>query len=821
MLSAMLLSILTLPLADEGWVTLDAVDTAADRWGPMLPMPGPERDGQPTTALRWEPKPDPAPNSPALLQGWETVETLRFWMHTDRAYPFTMTVILTGSGTDGYFATAFPLDFAGWRQIVIPMTAFKQVRTADLATSTTLGFRAQGYGQPVLDDGMVLWIDQVEAMAKPGATLKVTNSRQVNLERWMALAERGNPLEILAAERYAKPLDAYRPPGRLTSAWTYRGEAEKLLTVAWAATDPHSPHRDRVDLVDYALAMVDWLVAQCNPEGWWWKPGAPQGDPNVNRFTLGPLLDAVYRLRELPAGLAAWPRWADRLDAAIALQRRAYEQQDVDWDWGGKAAGRYVNQDVYYLLIMELSSRLYDRVADHKLAAAMMKQTAANMLPAGGWHYIGIEQEAPVYHALDLVILARYARLADDPTVWDCLKRSAPYYPLTLTAEAYPEYWSDVWWKQTWGDAWLEGLIIAAGATGDAANQWLLQQRLAREAPQAVGMGTVYAMPFWPGMSSGQPLREQFTVADANIRGLRSRAGNWYYGVTRGRGLRNTFVGGLITSPTATNPLRAAFRGAYVGVQHDPSFNERLRGGLFLSQVEDFTGLAMRPDGPIAVGARYRLQPGLINGVPTPQTPDTPWQVDQLWVACAQGIVGRITLRALEDAPGQAVVGRIGLGPGQVLRDGDSWRCGPLRVKLLESFGEVSVAPMPHYSNPIDHAWPGLELRQSLPEGGAKRGLVWRYTVYVGPDAAPVPESVSELPDDLGFRIQWPAGPRLAVGFNPEDAARTVKVRWTDFQPRVFAGESGAEPETEAARGSLDIHLAPGQCVIAQWDSEA
>ena len=817
---ALLLALLPPALAAEEWVALEPIEPASDRWGPMIPSAGPERDGQPIVALRWEPKRSSAPNSPALLQGWETVATLRFWMHTDRSYPFSMTMVLTGSGGNGYFSTAFPLDFTGWQQIVIPMANFKQVRTADLATSTTLGFRAQGYGQPALDDGMVLWVDDIEALPKPGMKLKVTNSQEINWSRWMALAEQGNPLQILAAAKYDQPLAAYQPPQELTSAWQYRGEAQNLLSVAWAAADPASPHRARVDLVDHAIQMTDWLVEQCDSEGWWWHPGSPTGDPNVNRFTLGPLLDAIYRLRSLPAGKQAWPRWADKLDAAIALQRRSYEQQDVAWDWGGKASGDYVNQDVYYLLIMELSSRLYDRVADHDLAAKMMKKVAGNLLPDGGWHYIGQEQESPIYHALDLVILARYATLADDPTVWDNLRASAPYYPLVCTAEAYPESWSDVWWKQNWGDAWTEGMIIAAGASKDAVNQWLMWQRLARVAPSDNGMGTIYAMPFWPGPDPGLALPDTFVLPDHNIRGLRGRAGQWYYGVTQGRGLRNTFVGGLITSPTGTNPLRAAFRGANIGVQQDPSFNQRLRGGLFLSQAHDTTGLAMRPNGPIAVGARYRLQPGTINGSPTPETPDTPWQVDQLWLACAQGIVGRVKLTALEDAAGQAVVGRIRLGPAVLTGEGDLWHSGPLTVKLLDSFGEVKPAPMPHYTQPIDRTWPGLELRQALPEGGAKAGQTFTYAVYLGPDDQPVPESIDVLDDELGFRVQWPDGPRLAVCFNPEGKPQTASLNWNDFQPGVWTGEEGAEPETEAARGTLDVILQPGQCVVAEWDAE-
>ncbi len=213
-------------------------------------------------------------------------------------------------------------------------------------------------------------------------------------------------------------------------------------------------------------------------------------------------------------------------------------------------------------------------------------------------------------------------------------------------------------------------------------------------------------------------------------------AAGGYYGVTQGRGLRNTFVGALLTSSTSTTPLRAAFRGANIGVQHDPSFNQQLRGGLFLSQIDDLTGLAMRPNGPIAVGARYRLQPAKINGVPTPETPDTPWQVDQLWLACDRGLVGRVTLTALEDAPGQAVVGRIALGPGAIVAAGELWRCGPLQVKLLESFGEVQPAPTPQYAAPITSAWPGLELRQALPAAGARPGRSSATPSSSGPKAS-------------------------------------------------------------------------------------
>lgn len=791
---------------EEPFIPVLPVDVEDEPWGGGVePAAGPERDGQPTVALRWPVDRRPGPDSPVLCRGFDDVAAIRFWLWIDRPRDYRINVLLTG--TRHYFNTAVPLDWTGWRQLTIPIDQFSPVREAVLSDMQRLSFRMQGYGQPALDPDMVWWVDQIELQPRPGARLPLSNSIEANLAAWRELAAGGSPYGALLARRYERPLPAFSPPESITSTWQYRGVAETLAPVAYMAGDAASPYRGRHDLVAYGLAAVDWLVAECSEEGWWFR-GSPQvGDPNVNRFTLGPLLDAVRWLRMLPEGEAAWPRWAARLDVAIDLQRRAY-RGEVDWDWGGKAAGEYANQDAYYVLIMALSALLYDRPLDQTLAAEMMVRIAENLLPDGGISYIGVENEAPVYHALNLVILGRYATLTGDPVARRLLADTAPYWPLVLTAEGQPEYWSDVWWKQTWGYVWPEAVVIAAGATGEARNRALMWQVLARTSPSDGGWAGVCSLPYWPGNEPGEELPERFVVADRNAGGLRGRDGQWYFGVALGRGLRNTFAGGLITSATHTRPLLAAIRGLHIDVLQDP----RRDKGLWLSQLQDRGGLALRPDRSAALGVRYRLQPSLINGWPTPETPDTPWQVTQTWRAAGDGLLGQIAVEALADAPGIAVEGRVAVGPRTpALGEDGLWHCGPLRIKLFETFGDVEVKPIPGYATTT--GWDGIVMRQAL-ANPSPPGTRYRYAVWLGPSDRVPPDRCEPLADDLGWVAAWPDGRRAAVLFNPGQEAVVAAVPWLG-EAAAWSAEGAPVPVT-AGDGQVRLTVPPGACILVE-----
>ncbi|NUQ00508.1 MAG: hypothetical protein HUU35_11705, partial [Armatimonadetes bacterium] len=221
MLAWLSLALLTGVMADDGFVPLTPVGVEDEPWGQLIPLAGPPRDGAPTEALRWQAAKVTAPNSPPLLRDFSGVEALRFWLYLEAPLPFKLNLVMMGR-TNGYFNTAIPLDFSGWRQVTLPLASFVKVREADWTSTTTLGFRSQGYGQPALDPGLVVWLDQFEVQPKPGATLTVGNSLEDNRRAWSELAARGNPLLLLNAQRYQATVAPFAPPTNLSSAWTYR-----------------------------------------------------------------------------------------------------------------------------------------------------------------------------------------------------------------------------------------------------------------------------------------------------------------------------------------------------------------------------------------------------------------------------------------------------------------------------------------------------------------------------------------------------------------------------------------------------------------------
>lgn len=626
---------------------------------------------------------------------------------------------------------------------------------------------------------------------------------RTNRQSWINLSRRGNPLLLLNAQRYAKPQPGFVPPTDITSSWTYYGVANELASIAYAAGDPRSPLRGRADLVNYCLGCVNWLLSQADPQGAWWSPQRGlAGDPNVNRFVLAPLLDAVRWIRMTPAGKSAWKKWNEPLARTIELQRQAYRGK-VNFDGGARAGGHYPNQDASFALILALSADLYGRADDSQWATQMIQSISRQLLPGGGIGYIGQENEAPQYHTLNLLYLARYIELTGDETAKNLLRQTAGYWPLVCSAEGQAEYWSAPWWKQ---DQWriepIDSYIISAGATEDPSNQWLMWRLLERNKPVDQQIAGIYAAPFWPGTAGGQAPPNKYTTLDGNMRGARGRDDHWYYGVLQGRGLRNNFSGGMFTSSMGA-PLAAAFGGAQIHVLQ-PSLDDR---GLWLSQAQDKTSLAVQPDGAMAVSACYSLQPTQVNNWPTPKTPDSPWRVIQSWRAAADGITGMILLQAAPSATGTAVIGRLSFGPGRLQPIADNtWQLNGLKVKLFDHFGTPDIKPDPYHKD-----WCILEFRQDLP--AVKPGDRVFYSVWVGPQSATPPAYIEPLPKDMGWVAQSNGKPAYGILLNPtsQSADDIALLEGT----RAWIGETG-QPIQAPLDGQFKLTLPPWQCALLE-----
>ncbi len=253
----------------------------------------------------------------------------------------------------------------------------------------------------------------------------------------------------------------------------------------------------------------------------------------------------------------------------------------------------------------------------------LLQRTKDRLYPDGGIAYIGDDNEAATYHQLDVILLALHYPYA----------RSGSHHPARADGQllaadayggkvAYPSNTLCALAQAILVYCWhrLRALVIIAGITQDARNVELLANMLSATQPEHdFFINSVYATPYWtPQLTQllqqarkRRSLSEHSLVEDKNIRGASGREANWYYGVFQGRGLRNTFVGGLMTRDSSdslyVNPVQAAFRGPRIRyLLNDPKGKSMV---LDLSGERQYSVCRfIRPPGtnPTAIlGARY------------------------------------------------------------------------------------------------------------------------------------------------------------------------------------------------------------------------
>lgn len=550
------------------------------------------------------------------------------------------------------------------------------------------------------------------------------------------------------------------PPSDINaSAWKLRDAAEGAAYLAHVLVDDALPAHEITIAQKQLRFTLDNLINRL-ADGTWWTPASSiQGDPNVNRFVLTALLDALWIIRGEPDFSASWGQWKSKLRSAMDFQIRAY-RGEVAWDWGAKAGYSYPNQDVLHTLSLSISARLF---LDNFYAAEAEKAFLSlqrNQMPGGGWHYIAGENESPIYHALVQAVLARYVDITEDDRARSMLGRSAAYWRTVLSAQGVAEAWSDVWWKQNWLPIPSAVVRTAAIAANDSVLAAIAKKIFDRESQRAYRVTWADAYTYkWKKIQAPAYVAESATPLsiDVDQHGVHGRDGTWFFGVTKGRGLRNTFVGAMVESEDGVEPLVAAFRGAQVVVTDSGAE----RGKYSLSQQNDNVEISVRSNRALLF-AQYQLQPARINGVPPPQDVDSPWSVRQLWSAGADGVMGTVELRAIRDNAAMSVTGRIPLGPCSVIPEGAAtWRCGGMRVHIFESWGRTMINHVgAAYPSPVDR-WDGIEWRADL--NGVRAGDIFRYRVWVGPVSAKVPSAIEICLD--GWIARWGNDKSLRVQF--------------------------------------------------------
>ncbi len=608
-----------------------------------------------------------------------------------------------------------------------------------------------------------------------------------NRDEWRELAREGDPIRAIEAARFAEPIAGEQraefttvPEAGEKPEWRFIPPANHAWTLAFSAADHESPHHGREDLVTAAIEAVDAVLAQMGSDGCWTCEGQ---DPNADRFTLYRLMEAALLLDRLEAGTAALKRWQGSLRLALDHQHAGFHEREaaiVEADYGARYARHYPNIDLLYGLSMTLAGELFDEQRYADAGSDMIRAVSEKLLPDGGFSYIHNTNEAPVYHTLHVCLISRYHDLTGDDFAREVLEQTAPYYPLTLSAEATPECWSAPWWKQNWQrfhtrPAEPPAIIVTADHTGDARNRWLMWRALERMDPTEFrgtarcGFPWLCAVGHWPGDDEGEALDEDFAREDANIRGYRVRRGRHYWGLTQGRGQRTTWVGGMATDPDSGH-VTAALRGVQVHVRTGDE--ER-----WMSGTDDITALDAG-DEAAAQGVACGLHRPLYAN--TDDLGPSPARMTQTWRLSAEGAAGVVTIEATE--PCEEITLRIPLGPEEIERDDDGhWRCGSLRIAVYDGFAEPRAGRWANPGDPV--AWPALEM--TLEALDALPGLL-QCGLWIGPEDADPPAEIAPLEGAGGFVMRQADGSASGVAFAPEGSA-SIEVDGKTV--RVDAGE--------------------------------
>ena len=482
--------------------------------------------------------------------------------------------------------------------------------------------------------------------------------------------------------RYGKGDEGYR---QIRNAWDFRGMGDRVNVAAWALCYPESPLAGSPELLKGVLRLLQAIFQ--NHRGGDYNPGreAVHGyDPNINRFTLVPTMDALLVLLHTYPGVllpSKLEEWRHSMRVASSYQVESYGSPVT--------AGRYPNMDVHYMHMMGLAGRLLDDKTYTKEGRRFLGFVADCLYADGAFTYHGYQNECYVYHQLNIAHLARYWQLTGDPLARETIVKSRPYYPYNVEPGGVPEYYTDCFWKHYWGGAAPEGPEIVAGITDCPLNKRVANTELQWTKPNSYY--AIYAANFYKPFAD-QPLPDDFIIYDRNIEGPRGRFGRFSFAGTgrvipSGHQGKDTFVGCLVTDePTRRFPLNAALQVVTNEFRLAPG-GQRWRSCRFLSQDEKNATIVA--ESFAALTTYYRIQNVAWGGRSTL----TDWAANQQWLLTPGRLVGLLEIETLSDQKAHSVHGRVRFGMRQQIEKKDDalfFKYGGLLCRLHEhSYADV------------------------------------------------------------------------------------------------------------------------------------
>ncbi|MBL8994339.1 MAG: hypothetical protein JNM63_13435, partial [Spirochaetia bacterium] len=222
---------------------------------------------------------------------------------------------------------------------------------------------------------------------------------------------------------------------------------------------PESRYHRAASALEWTTQWTEYLTSHMGPEGRWFL-----NDPNIDRFILLPLLEAVVYLEPLLTNEL-------RAKTFQTLHRAAlFQTQTHNLDgWNFSMAGSYGNMDAYASVIFALAGKIFDKKDWVDLGIKTFLTThERGIRPQGGYDYIAGGN--PVPHYQDYVVWngAKTWLVTGDVRIRDSLAQSREYYPLFTLRTGITDHGVTPPIKHVWGNCGnMVGPEVIAYLTGD------------------------------------------------------------------------------------------------------------------------------------------------------------------------------------------------------------------------------------------------------------------------------------------------------------------------------------------------------------------
>lgn len=620
------------------------------------------------------------------------------------------------------------------------------------------------------------------------------------------------------------------PKGRegfrsVKDAWYFRSMGTQCFVAAWAWTRPECKGFGDAKLLAHVYCLLDAILSNHTDGDWIMGRSVPYHyDTNIQRFTLGPTLDAYWMVRERFPSLIP-PRkkkfWEEQMALCAKAQYDTYGAENIETGAGG--SGEYPNMDVYYLYIMEMAARVLNEPKYHQDSEKFMRFLQKKIYPMGATAYHGHQNECEIYHDLIVCIIARHYEITRSPIASDILKAMVQYYPLNIEPGGIPEYYTDCWWKHYWCLTSCHGPEVMAGFTEDGMNKYLADEiRKLR----GVGIGDytpIAASWYRPDVRPVKP-PDQYVRYDLNTIGPRGRYGDFSFGgsirkAPEGEHGRDTFVGAMLVDLQKLGTMDSALQLVTTEVRLGPG-RER-REARFISGGEN--GWVTIGKDCSGLSTDYTLtRPGWDY-----RSASEPWQGQQAWFLGKRRLVGLVSMAPVGDQQAYAVRGRIRLGmkakptdPERLAQlDERAFRYGEkMNIRIRDhNYGRIFHEPSETFYVDLPEKFRSTEIVLADPEsersGGkpVSYGAATRYyfLVEVYPYSSAPATSVRRIADGgvSGFAFRDEEG-EFAVLHNPgnaEVAADLLLESKAEGKLLLHLGPEGGPQETAIAGGKARV----------------